>query len=146
MEKYSFISENGTIRQIEDLIAKAKNEEQDGRLNALETAVGVYPSAPTTPKVVWELLDSHANINHSETIQQKGYYIIRANAYSERTGQNYRIYLNGVLIQQANTFQAASGVGGGLCLPLNAGDVVTITVVKGGTGTPDVASAGIYFL
>lgn len=39
MDEYSFISENGTVRQIRDLIAKAKDEEQDVRLDTLESAV-----------------------------------------------------------------------------------------------------------
>lgn len=146
MDEYSFISENGTVRQIRDLVAKAKDEEQDGRLATLETAVGVYPSAPTTPKVVWESLANHGNIDHSETIQEKGYYIIRANAYSESASHSYSIYLNGVVVQMANSYQPASGVGGGLCLPLNTGDVVRITVNKGGSGTYDTSNAGIYFL
>lgn len=146
MDEYSFISENGTVRQIRDLVAKAKDEEQDGRLATLETAVGVYPSAPTTAKVVWESLSSHANIDHSETVQTKGYYIIRANAYSEQASHSYTIYLNGVIVQQASSYQPASGVGGGLCLPLNTGDVVRITANKGGSGTYDTCNAGIYFL
>lgn len=36
MDTYSYISENGTTRQIEDLIAKAKNEEQDARISEIE--------------------------------------------------------------------------------------------------------------
>lgn len=40
MDEYSFISENGTIRQIRDLVAKAKDEEQDARINALEQSEG----------------------------------------------------------------------------------------------------------
>lgn len=36
MDTYSYISENGTVRQIEDLIAKAKNEEQDESIRALD--------------------------------------------------------------------------------------------------------------
>ena len=40
MDTYSYISENGTVRQIEDLLAKAKNEEQDEKILALEQAVG----------------------------------------------------------------------------------------------------------
>ena len=32
METYSYISENGTVRQIEDLIAKARDDEQDVQL------------------------------------------------------------------------------------------------------------------
>lgn len=39
MDEYSFISENGTVRQIRDLVAKAKDEEQDGRITDLEQAV-----------------------------------------------------------------------------------------------------------
>lgn len=38
MDEYSFISENGTVRQIRDLVAKAKDEEQDERITALEGA------------------------------------------------------------------------------------------------------------
>lgn len=36
MDTYSYISENGTVRQIEDLIAKAKNEEQDESIRTLD--------------------------------------------------------------------------------------------------------------
>lgn len=36
MDEYSFISENGNVRQIRDLIAKEKDEQQDERLNVLE--------------------------------------------------------------------------------------------------------------
>ena len=39
MDTYSYISENGTVRQIEDLLAKAKNEEQDLQLQQLRTDV-----------------------------------------------------------------------------------------------------------
>lgn len=49
MDTYSYISENGTVRQIEDLLAKAKNEEQDTRLQALERQV-----LPKSWKKVWE--------------------------------------------------------------------------------------------
>lgn len=49
MDTYSYISENGTVRQIEDLLAKAKNEEQDTRILALENRV-----SPKSWKKVWE--------------------------------------------------------------------------------------------
>ena len=39
MDTYSYISENGTVRQIEDLIAKAKNEEQDTEIASLRSRV-----------------------------------------------------------------------------------------------------------
>lgn len=35
MDEYSYISENGTVRQIRDLIAKAKDEEQDTSISGL---------------------------------------------------------------------------------------------------------------
>ena len=38
MEEYSYISENGNVRQIRDLIAKAKDAEQDAKILALETS------------------------------------------------------------------------------------------------------------
>lgn len=39
MDTYSYISENGTVRQIEDLLAKAKNEEQDTEIQANRNAI-----------------------------------------------------------------------------------------------------------
>lgn len=35
MEEYSYISENGNVRQIRDLVAKAKDEEQDTAISGL---------------------------------------------------------------------------------------------------------------
>ncbi len=55
MDTYSFISENGTVRQIEDLIAKAKNEEQDERLDALEQTgiIDFYKETETQTNKRW---------------------------------------------------------------------------------------------
>ena len=55
MDTYSFISENGTIRQIEDLIAKAKNEEQDARLDAIEQTgvIDFYRETETQTNKRW---------------------------------------------------------------------------------------------
>lgn len=39
MDEYSFISENGNIRQIRDLIAKEKDEQQDTAINEVTTKV-----------------------------------------------------------------------------------------------------------
>lgn len=62
MDTYSYISENGTVRQIEDLIAKAKNEEQDAgiaenrtAINALSGRVGAMEGK--FPLVVMEEVD-----------------------------------------------------------------------------------------
>lgn len=40
MDEYSFISENGNVRQIRDLIAKEKDEQQDAQIADLYTKVG----------------------------------------------------------------------------------------------------------
>lgn len=45
MDTYSYISENGTVRQIEDLIAKAKNEEQDTEIAANRTAINALTAS-----------------------------------------------------------------------------------------------------
>ena len=39
MDEYSFISENGNVRQIRDLIAKEKDEQQDTEINNNKTAI-----------------------------------------------------------------------------------------------------------
>lgn len=40
MDEYSFISENGNVRQIRDLIAKEKDEQQDAQIADLYTKIG----------------------------------------------------------------------------------------------------------
>lgn len=45
MDTYSYISENGTVRQIEDLIAKARNEEQDTEIAANRTAINALTAS-----------------------------------------------------------------------------------------------------
>lgn len=45
MDTYSYISENGTVRQIEDLIAKAKNEEQDTEIQANRNAINALSAS-----------------------------------------------------------------------------------------------------
>ena len=49
MDTYSYISENGTVRQIEDLIAKAKNEEQDAEITSLRSRVSAVEQEVTHP-------------------------------------------------------------------------------------------------
>lgn len=49
MDTYSYISENGTVRQIEDLLAKAKNEEQDAEITSLRSRVSAVEQEVTKP-------------------------------------------------------------------------------------------------
>lgn len=55
MDEYSFISENGTVRQIRDLVAKAKDEEQDARLDYLEQTaiIDAYSETETQTNKRW---------------------------------------------------------------------------------------------
>lgn len=55
MDEYSFISENGTVRQIRDLVAKAKDEEQDARLDYLEQTaiIDTYSETETQTNKRW---------------------------------------------------------------------------------------------
>lgn len=55
MDEYSYISENGTVRQIRDLVAKAKDEEQDLRLDALEQTgiIDTYSETETATNKRW---------------------------------------------------------------------------------------------
>lgn len=77
MDTYSYISENGTVRQIEDLIAKAKNEEQDtliaaqaGQISqvrtdltdALNGRIKIIPYNDTTAANAGELLVEKAKL------------------------------------------------------------------------------------
>lgn len=50
MDEYSFISENGNIRQIRDLIAKEKDEQQDVAINEINSKInrlGSYSESET---------------------------------------------------------------------------------------------------
>lgn len=51
MDTYSYISENGTVRQIEDLLAKAKNEEQDAEITSLRSRVSAVEQEVQKPNV-----------------------------------------------------------------------------------------------
>lgn len=42
MDEYSYISENGAVRQIRDLIAKAKDEEQDTNISNLSGSLQIF--------------------------------------------------------------------------------------------------------
>ena len=55
MDEYSYISENGTVRQIRDLVAKAKDEEQDERLDYLEQTaiIDTYSETETKTNKRW---------------------------------------------------------------------------------------------
>lgn len=137
MDTYSYISENGTVRQIEDLLAKAKNEEQDIRIAALEQKSNVYPSAPTTPVTVYDVTDSPGELNRSMQVAETGYYCFYMRAYSDGNSHNTNLYVNGVSV--ASDYSSANGSTASIncCIPLNQGDTVRMTVTANGSNPSD---------
>lgn len=137
MDEYSFISENGTVRQIRDLVAKAKDEEQDGRLNALETAVGVYPSAPTNPVQVYYAVQGPGTLDRQVTVTEKGYYTVLLRSHTNGGGNYADLQVNGISIASQYSSVSGGSVAVSICLPLNAGDVLRADVRGSGSGPSD---------
>lgn len=137
MDEYSFISENGTVRQIRDLVAEAKDEEQDARITALETSALVYPSAPTTPTQVYYAVNGPGSMDRQVTITEKAYYTVLLRSYTNG-GSNYvDLKVNGTSI--ASQYSAVSGGSAAvsICLPLNVGDVLRADVRGSGSSPSD---------
>lgn len=57
MDEYSFISENGNVRQIRDLIAKEKDEQQDTVINDISSKVNRLANYSTTETEVGTWVD-----------------------------------------------------------------------------------------
>ena len=78
MDTYSYISENGTVRQIEDLLAKAKNEEQDTEIQANRNAINAL-SASVEQKLKRKLTSAGgldiAAANGREFLLKAGQYL-----------------------------------------------------------------------
>lgn len=138
MDEYSFISENGTVRQIRDLVAKAKDEEQDVRITALETSALVYPSAPTSPEQVYSVIQGPGVLDRQITIITKGYYTILLRSFTNNGSNFAQLMINGASI--ASQYSAVNGgsVAISICLPLNAGDVLR-AIVRGSGSSPSDA-------
>ena len=89
MDTYSYISENGVVRQIEDLIAKAKNEEQDTDIAANRTAINTL-SASVEQKLKQKatalgtvFIDA---ANETELLSKIGKYT-KENQYAKKPGE-----------------------------------------------------------
>lgn len=107
---------------------------------------GVYPSAPTTPEIVFDKLNQSSNIDATYTVTKKAFHIIRVHCYSEGPSHSASVYLNGVNISNESSYQTTSGVGYSVTIPCNVGDVIRMVVTCGGSGTYDKRSAAIYRL
>lgn len=107
---------------------------------------GVYPSAPTTPEIVFDKLNQSSNIDATYTVTKKAFHIVRVHCYSEGENHSTQVYLNGVMIGNESSYDATSGVGYTVTIPCNVGDIIRMVVSCGGSGTYDKRSAAIYRL
>lgn len=107
---------------------------------------GVYPSAPTTPEIVFDKINQSSNIDSTYTVTKKAFHIVRVHCYSERESHSAQVYLNGVNISNESSYQTTSGVGYSVTIPCNVGDTIRMIVSCGGSGTYDKRSAAIYRL
>lgn len=107
---------------------------------------GVYPSAPTTPEIVFDKLNQSSNIDATYTVTKKAFHIVRVHSYSEGQSHSASVYLNGVQIGAESSYIAASGAGYTVTIPCNVGDIIRMVVTCGGSGTYDKRNASIYRL
>lgn len=107
---------------------------------------GVYPSAPTTPEIVFDKLNQASNIDATYTVTKKAFHIVRVHCYSEMESHSAQVYLNGVMISNESSYSRTSGVGYTVTIPCNVGDTIRMVVSCGGSGTYDKRSASIYRL
>lgn len=107
---------------------------------------GVYPSAPTTPEIVFDKINQSSNIDSTYTVTKKAFHIVRVHCYSEGESHSAQVYLNGVNISSESSYNATSGVGYTVTIPCNVGDAIRMVVSCGGSGTYDKRSAAIYRL
>ena len=113
---------------------------------AMEKSSSVYPSAPTTPEIVFDKLNQSSNIDATYTVTKKAFHIVRVHCYSEGESHSAQVYLNGVQIGSESSYNATSGVGYTVTIHCNVGDIIRMVVSCGGSGTYDVRSASIYRL
>lgn len=99
MDTYSYISENGTVRQIEDLIAKAKNEEQDTEITSLRNRVSAVeqevrkPNRGTTSTVRKYVYQERPFVF---TASQTGFLTVRV--FKAQDGFTITLKVNGVSV------------------------------------------------
>lgn len=89
MDEYSFISENGNVRQIRDLIAKEKDEQQDQRLDVLEERKQGYDAESNTyPRA---FIKQNAPVSY--TPQHDGLLVVEV--HKKVAGYTARLKVNG---------------------------------------------------
>lgn len=133
-----------------DALSQSQKDKYDGRVvNITDDEGGIdsfYPSAPTTPTVVFDKSNQSSNIDATYTVEKKAFYIVKVHTYSEGQGHAAQVSLNGILIGTESSYSATSGVGYTVTIPCNIGDVIGMIVSCGGSGTYDKRHAIIYRL
>lgn len=135
----------GTMDEWNALTADEKKQ-YDYMADEDETSSSVYPSAPTTPEIVFDKLNQSSNIDATYTVDKKAFHIVRVHCYSEGDGHSAQVYLNGVQIGSESSYDATSGVGYTVTIPCNVGDTIRMVVSCGGSGTYDKRNAQIFCL
>ena len=135
----------GTMDEWDALSTDAKKQ-YDYMSDEQNGTDGVYPSAPTTPEIVFDKINQSSNIDSTYTVTKKAFHIVRVHSYSEGQGHSASVYLNGVQIGAESSYIAASGAGYTVTIPCNVGDAIRMVVSCGGSGTYDKRSAAIYRL
>lgn len=133
-----------------DALSQSEKNKYDGKIvNITDDESGIdsfYPSAPTTPEIVFDKLNQSSNIDSTYTVTKKAFYIVRVHTYSEGQSHSASVYLNGVNIGAEQSYCDATGVGYTTTIPCNVGDTIRMVVSCGGSGTYDKRSAAIYRL
>lgn len=132
MDEYSYISENGTVRQIRDLVAKDKDAEQDVRIANLEAEI-----ARVAKKLgAIQPFAIGVGVANKVVLPSDGFLIFSFSWESGSSG-NVRptVNINGVQVSiGANDTTASYTISkSGLSLPVCAGDVVYLTSSVGVT-------------
>lgn len=130
MDEYSFISENGTVRQIRDLMAKEKDEEQDGKIAQLEAEMSVV----NKKLGAIQLFTVGVGAANKVVVPKDGFLIFSFNLGSGSSGNvRPQVNVNGVLVSVgANDTTATYSFSlSTLTLPVCSGDVVYLTTSAG---------------
>lgn len=135
----------GTMDEWDALSTDAKKQ-YDYMADDDETSSSVYPSAPTTPEIVFDKTNQSSNIDATYTVTKKAFHIVKVHCYSESASHAVLVYLNGVNISSESSYQQTSGVGYAVTIPCNVGDTIRMVVSCGGSGTYDKRHAAIYRL
>lgn len=134
-----------------DALSQSQKNKYDGKIVNITDDEGsgedsFYPSAPTTPEMVFNKANQSSDIDSTYIVTEKAFHIIKVHVYSEGVSHLAAVYLNGIAIGSASSYQATSGVGYTVTIPCNVGDTIRMVVNCGGYGAYDKRNAVIFRL